>query len=143
MDGTLSTMRPGGCGTVRWAVWAGRCRRFPPAGPVFCSAGSRRRPSNGWRPRERAGSRRRSGSSRWSRGSPLGGRGPALGALVGPAELEQPAPDALAPYVTCLWEHRIGGGDLAYDQPVLPDGCIDLVAVDGTLSWPVRRLARW
>jgi len=57
-------------------------------------------------------------------------------------ELEQPAPDALAPYVTCLWEHRIGGGDLAYDQPVLPDGCIDLVAVDGTLSRPVRRLAR-
>lgn len=55
---------------------------------------------------------------------------------------ELPAPDALAPYVTCLWEHRIGGGDLAYDQPVLPDGCIDLVAVDGTLSWPVRRLAR-
>jgi len=66
-----------------------------------------------------------------------------LDPLIALAAAAEPAPDALAPYVTCLWEHRIGGGDLAYDQPVLPDGCIDLVAVDETLSWPVRRLARW
>ncbi len=65
-----------------------------------------------------------------------------LDPLIALAAAAEPAPDALAPYVTCLWEHRIGGGDLAYDQPILPDGCIDLVAVDGTLSWPVRRLAR-
>jgi hypothetical protein len=43
---------------------------------------------------------------------------------------ELPAPDASAPYVACLWEHRIGDGDLAYDQPVLPDGRIDLVVFD-------------
>src|SRR6266567_9210326 len=65
-----------------------------------------------------------------------------LDPLIALAAAAEPAPDTLAPYVTCLWEHRIGGGDLAYDQPILPDGCIDLVAVDGTLSWPVRRLAR-
>ncbi len=44
---------------------------------------------------------------------------------------ELPAPDALVPYVACLWEHRIGDGDLAYDQPILPDGCIDLVVFGG------------
>lgn len=54
---------------------------------------------------------------------------------------ELPAPDALAPYVACLWEHRIGDGDLAYDQPVLPDGCIDLVVYDGevVLAGPATR----
>lgn len=36
-------------------------------------------------------------------------------------------PPALARYVDCLWVQRIGDG--AYDQPVLPDGCIDVVAV--------------
>jgi len=44
---------------------------------------------------------------------------------------ELPPPDALVPYVACLWEHRIGDGDLAYDQPILPDGCIDLVVFGG------------
>jgi AraC-like DNA-binding protein len=56
---------------------------------------------------------------------------------------ELPAPDALAPYVACLWAHTIGGGDQAYDQPVLPDGCIDLVAYDGevVLAGPATRPA--
>jgi AraC-like DNA-binding protein len=56
---------------------------------------------------------------------------------------ELPAPDALAPYVACLWEHTIGDGELAYDQPVLPDGCIDLVAYDGevVLAGPATRPA--
>jgi AraC-like DNA-binding protein len=37
---------------------------------------------------------------------------------------------ALAPYVECLWVQRVGEGDVAYDQPVLPDGSMDLVAFD-------------
>jgi AraC-like DNA-binding protein len=54
---------------------------------------------------------------------------------------ELPPPAALAPYVACLWVQRIGDGDLAYDQPVLPDGCIDLVAVDRdvVLAGPASR----
>ncbi|HEV8164062.1 MAG TPA: helix-turn-helix domain-containing protein [Actinomycetota bacterium] len=38
-------------------------------------------------------------------------------------------PRALAPYVECLWVHRLGDGDAIYEQPVLPDGRIDVVAV--------------
>ena len=54
---------------------------------------------------------------------------------------ELPPPDHLAPYVACLWEQRIGDGDLAYDQPVLPDGCIDLIAFDRdvVLAGPATR----
>jgi AraC-like DNA-binding protein len=39
-------------------------------------------------------------------------------------------PDALAPYVRCAWEQRIGDAPRPYEQPVFPDGCIDLVADD-------------
>src|SRR5919198_71721 len=57
---------------------------------------------------------------------------------------ELPAPEALAPYVACLWEHRIGDGEVAYYQPVLPDGCIDLVVLDGNvvLAGPATRPVR-
>lgn len=41
----------------------------------------------------------------------------------------------------CLWVHRIGAGRVVYDQPVLPDGCIDLVTVgDGVaVAGPATR----
>jgi AraC-like DNA-binding protein len=39
-------------------------------------------------------------------------------------------PAAVAAYVTCVWEQRIGDLDRPYEQPVFPDGCIDLVAHD-------------
>ncbi len=42
-------------------------------------------------------------------------------------------PLALEPYVTCLWVHSIGEGEATYAQPVLPDGCIDVVAVEHEL----------
>jgi AraC-like DNA-binding protein len=50
-------------------------------------------------------------------------------------------PARLAPYVQCLWIHRIGTGEVSYDQPVLPDACIDLVAMDGSvqLAGPATR----
>jgi hypothetical protein len=37
--------------------------------------------------------------------------------------------------------HIVGDGDLAYDQPVLPDACVDLVSVDGevTVAGPATR----
>ena len=47
---------------------------------------------------------------------------------------ELPAPPALAPYVSCLWVHSIGGGDGAYEHPVLPDACADIVSIDGDLT---------
>lgn len=45
--------------------------------------------------------------------------------------MELPPPVALAPYVTRLWVQRIGDGETAYDQPILPDGCLDLVSING------------
>jgi AraC-like DNA-binding protein len=39
-------------------------------------------------------------------------------------------PAALAPYVRSLWVHEIGPGEATYQQPVLPDGCLDIVAFD-------------
>ena len=36
-------------------------------------------------------------------------------------------PPALAAYVGCLWFHQVG--ERTYEHPVLPDGCIDVVAV--------------
>jgi AraC-like DNA-binding protein len=47
-------------------------------------------------------------------------------------ELAPPA--ALAPYVSCLWVQTIGAGDGAYEQPVLPDGCADIVSTNGGLT---------
>ena len=47
---------------------------------------------------------------------------------------ELPPPPALAPYVSCLWVQTIGAGDGAYDQPVLPDGCADIVSTNGGLT---------
>jgi AraC-like DNA-binding protein len=38
-------------------------------------------------------------------------------------------PPALGPFVECLWVHRLGDGEVAYSQPVLPDACIDVVAL--------------
>lgn len=44
-------------------------------------------------------------------------------------------PAALAPYVECLWAQRVvGDGGAAYDQPVLPDGAIDVIAFDHGVS---------
>jgi AraC-like DNA-binding protein len=47
-------------------------------------------------------------------------------------ELSPPA--ALAPYVSCLWGQTIGAGDGAYEHPVLPDGCADIVSINGDLA---------
>jgi AraC-like DNA-binding protein len=40
-----------------------------------------------------------------------------------------------------LWVHRISDGDGSYDQPILPDGCIDVVAIGGEvlLAGPASR----
>ncbi len=48
---------------------------------------------------------------------------------------------ALASHVECLWVQRIGDGDGIYAQPVLPDGCIDIVALgdDVLLAGPATR----
>ncbi len=48
---------------------------------------------------------------------------------------------ALAPYVTCLWVQRLEHGDEAFDQPVFPDACLDVVAVgdEVTLAGPATR----
>jgi AraC-like DNA-binding protein len=42
-------------------------------------------------------------------------------------------PPALAPYVSCLWTQTIGAGDGTYEHPVLPDGCADIVSINGAL----------
>lgn len=42
---------------------------------------------------------------------------------------ELTSPPGLASYVECLWVHRVGDGDGIYEQPVFPDGCIDIVAI--------------
>ena len=47
---------------------------------------------------------------------------------------ELPSPLPLAPYVACLWVHTIGAGDGAYEHPVLPDGCVDIVSINGDLA---------
>jgi AraC-like DNA-binding protein len=54
---------------------------------------------------------------------------------------ELPAPAALAPWVECLWVHRVAAGDGLYEQPVFPDGCVDVVALgdDVTLAGPATR----
>jgi AraC-like DNA-binding protein len=46
---------------------------------------------------------------------------------------EVPPPPALAPYVSCLWTQTIGAGDGTYEHPVLPDGCADIVSINGAL----------
>jgi AraC-like DNA-binding protein len=54
---------------------------------------------------------------------------------------ELPAPAALAPWVECLWVHRVAAGDGLYEQPVFPDGCVDVVALgdEVTLAGPATR----
>jgi len=47
---------------------------------------------------------------------------------------ELPPPPALAPYVSCLWTQTIGAGDGMYEHPVLPDGCVDIVSINGGLA---------
>jgi AraC-like DNA-binding protein len=47
---------------------------------------------------------------------------------------ELPPPTALSPYVSCLWVQTIGAGHGAYEQPVLPDGCADIVSANGGLT---------
>jgi AraC-like DNA-binding protein len=36
--------------------------------------------------------------------------------------------------VSCLWVQTIGAGDGAYEHPVLPDGCADIVWINGGLT---------
>jgi AraC-like DNA-binding protein len=36
--------------------------------------------------------------------------------------------------VSCLWVQTIGAGDGAYEQPVLPDGCADIVSAHGGVT---------
>jgi AraC-like DNA-binding protein len=50
-------------------------------------------------------------------------------------------PRALETYVDCLWVHRLGDGDETYDQPVFPDGRVDVVAVGDrvVLAGPASR----
>jgi AraC-like DNA-binding protein len=47
----------------------------------------------------------------------------------------------LREFLDCLWVQRIGAGDGVYTQPVLPDACIDIVALDGAvlLAGPATR----
>jgi AraC-like DNA-binding protein len=54
---------------------------------------------------------------------------------------ELPAPAALAPWVECLWVHRVAAGDGLYEQPVFPDACVDVVALgdEVTLAGPATR----
>jgi AraC-like DNA-binding protein len=62
---------------------------------------------------------------------------------TGPASTyrELAPPPALVPYVACLWVQQIAHGDAVFEQPVLPDGCIDVVAVgdEVTLAGPATR----
>jgi len=51
-----------------------------------------------------------------------------MGVVPASSYHELAPPPALARYVECLWIHRIAAGDVPYHQPVLPDGCIDVVA---------------
>lgn len=55
--------------------------------------------------------------------------------------LELAPPAALEPYVRCLWVQRIGAGDEIYRQPVLPDACLDLIALGErvTVAGPATR----
>lgn len=43
---------------------------------------------------------------------------------------EQPAPAVLAGVVACLWRHEVG---VAREQRVLPDGCMDLIWMNGSV----------
>ena len=36
--------------------------------------------------------------------------------------------------MSCLWGQTIGPGDGAYEHPVLPDGCADIVSINGGLG---------
>jgi AraC-like DNA-binding protein len=36
--------------------------------------------------------------------------------------------------VTCRWGQTIGPGDAAYEHPVLPDGCADIVSINATVA---------
>ncbi len=36
--------------------------------------------------------------------------------------------------MSCLWRQTIGAGDGAYEHPVLPDGCADIVSINGDLT---------
>jgi AraC-like DNA-binding protein len=49
-------------------------------------------------------------------------------------------PASLAPYVKCLWIQRVSAGE-SYDQPVLPDACMDVVAAGDAvlLAGPATR----
>jgi AraC-like DNA-binding protein len=40
-------------------------------------------------------------------------------------------PAGLADALECLWVQEIGPGDVPYEQPVLPDGCMDVIASRG------------
>lgn len=50
-------------------------------------------------------------------------------------------PPALRSHVACLWVQSIADGEATYEQPVLPDGCIDIVSVNGdvVLAGPATR----
>jgi AraC-like DNA-binding protein len=57
--------------------------------------------------------------------------------------VELPAPPALQPYVRCLWVQTIAPGGPTYEQPVLPDGCTDLVVVgdDVVVAGPMTEVS--
>lgn len=54
---------------------------------------------------------------------------------------ELPPPPELRDYVECLWVHEVGPVDGTFAQPILPDGCVDVVAVDDrvVLAGPATR----
>jgi AraC-like DNA-binding protein len=64
----------------------------------------------------------------WGRGIP--GHTQAVVARPSSTYRELAPPPALAPYVHCLWVHEVGSGAGRYQQPVLPDGCLDIVSFD-------------
>jgi len=49
---------------------------------------------------------------------------------MGMAYRELPPPPELAHLVRCVWIHELRGGE----NPVLPDGCTDLIVIDGAAS---------
>lgn len=53
-------------------------------------------------------------------------------AMPRPRYRELPPPPALSRQLVCLWQRHVGGG-IDSPQPILPDGCVDLIWLNGAL----------
>lgn len=68
-----------------------------------------------------------------------------VSALPEPRYREWPPPPALARPLLCLWQRSIGG-DPGGRQPILPDGCVDLIWLNGAgplVAGPMDRAQRF